>query len=74
MIDPHESVDSAVQDQYAEFATTIRSELARRIRSIDGLNMCDLHTFVCCCRDAAQFEVNVQGFDKKVEKVKSFGD
>lgn len=74
MIDPHENVDSAIQDQYAEFAAGIRGELARRARTINDLNMCDLHTFICCCRDAAQFEVNAQGFDKKVEKVKSFGD
>lgn len=74
MIDPHECVDSAIQDQYAEFAAVIRSELARRATSINDLSICDLHTYICCCRDAAQFEVNAQGFDKKVEKVKSFGD
>lgn len=74
MIDPHEIVDSAIQDQYVEFAMIIRSELAKRATQINDLNMCDLHTFICCCRDAAQFEVNAQGIDKKVEKVKSFGD
>lgn len=74
IINPEEVVDSADQDQWAELGAIIRAELMKRTAKINEMCVSDLHSFICCCRDAFINEINGRTYDNKLYRAQNFGD
>lgn len=66
---------SADQEQWSEFSSAIRAELGRRGEGMQQMNIGDLHSFVCCCRDALNVEIAAKSYDARLDRAqKVFGE
>ena len=70
-----EEIKCADQDAWEEFSLALRGEIAKRIKTAHSLSIGDLHSLICCVRDAYWCEIHGKSYQTKLDRAQSlFGD